>query len=250
MAPPELAESWDNVGLLVGDRQAFVTRVMTCLTVTGDTVAEAVDQKAGLLVTHHPLPFRPLNRLTADTPEGRYLLQLIGSGVAVYSAHTAFDSAREGINQRLAEGIGLQRVVPLVAQPDCDPALGAGRVGEIEDSIDTNALAARVRDFLGIDGVRAVGEPTRSLHRVAVACGSAGELLEAARLAECDAMVTGETSFHTCLAAEAHGVTMLLTGHFASERFAMESMAELLGDEFDDVHVWASQTEKDPLRWL
>ena len=111
LAPATLAEEWDNVGLLVGARQAPVERLMTCLTITEDTVAEAIDQEADLIVAHHPLPFKPLKRLTRDTPEGRYLLDLLSKNIAIYSAHTAFDSAASGINQRLAERSGLSQIL-------------------------------------------------------------------------------------------------------------------------------------------
>src|SRR5216683_240237 len=90
-APLSLAAEWDNVGLLLGDRSAPIQRVMTCLTVTPETAAEAVDENAQLIVTHHPILFRPIQRLTSATPEGRMLLALAKAGVAVYSPHTASD---------------------------------------------------------------------------------------------------------------------------------------------------------------
>src|SRR5262245_40657526 len=130
-APPRLAESWDNVGLLVGDRAAVVSKVMTCLTITPDSAAEAVDEGAQLIVTHHPLPFRPLKQLTTDTVEGKLLWSLIGAGISIYSPHTAFDSARAGINQRLADLLQLQGIAPLVPAPVTpdEDSLGAGRHG-------------------------------------------------------------------------------------------------------------------------
>src|SRR4051812_41482841 len=112
-APPELAGDWDNVGLLLGDRAAEVQRVMTCLTVTPETAAEAVEAGAGLIVAHHPILFRPIKRLTTATPEGRMLLALVRAGVAVYSPHTAFDNTRGGINDALARKLGLLDVAPL-----------------------------------------------------------------------------------------------------------------------------------------
>src|SRR5689334_23056183 len=98
-APARLAEEWDNVGLLVGDRKRPVRKVMTCLTITPASAAEAVAEGVDLIVTHHPLPFKPLKRLTADSLPGRLLLQLIGANIAVHSPHTAFDSAAAGINE-------------------------------------------------------------------------------------------------------------------------------------------------------
>src|SRR6476469_6879970 len=112
-APSVLAEYWDNVGLLVGDRSRNVSRIMTCLTITPVSAAEAIAEQADLIVTHHPLPFKALKRLTADSHEGQLLWDLIGARVSIYSPHTAFDSAREGINQRLAEGLGLTNIQAL-----------------------------------------------------------------------------------------------------------------------------------------
>ena len=100
-APPRLAEEWDNVGLLVGHRDLEVGRIMTCLTITPASVREAIDQSANLIVTHHPLPFRPLKRITNQTVAGSLLLALIESRIAIYSPHTSLDSAAEGINQQL-----------------------------------------------------------------------------------------------------------------------------------------------------
>jgi dinuclear metal center YbgI/SA1388 family protein len=244
-APTRLAEEWDNVGLLVGDRQREVRRLMTCLTITPDTAAEAIDERAELIVAHHPLPFRPLKRLTADRPTGRMLLDLIAARVAVYSPHTAFDSASQGINQRLAEGLGLGRIEPLVPGDD---GLGTGRVGRLSRGLTLGKLAERLKQFLGIDHLQMVGQPDRPVATVAVACGSAGELLDAARAAGSDALLIGETRFHTCLEAEADGIGLLLPGHFASERFAVECLAEVLAGQFPDLRVWASRRERDPLR--
>jgi dinuclear metal center YbgI/SA1388 family protein len=150
LAPPDAAADWDNVGLLLGDAAAEVRAVMTCLTVTPESAAEAVEAGTGLVVTHHPILFRPVQRLTAATPEGRTLLALARAGVAVYSPHTAFDNARGGINELLARRLGLADVAPLrrrdgprqcklvVFVPDADLgrvadalfAAGAGHIGQ------------------------------------------------------------------------------------------------------------------------
>ncbi|MCL4201822.1 MAG: Nif3-like dinuclear metal center hexameric protein [Pirellulaceae bacterium] len=249
-APLQMAEDWDNVGLLVGDPQQTVGRVMTCLTVTPASAAEAVAQSADLIVTHHPLPFRPLKRLTADQTPSRLLLQLIRAGIAVYSPHTAFDSAVEGINQQLATGLGLIDVAPLVVPDATMPERGAGRHGRLSEAMPLSGLVQRLKQFLSIDGLHLVGDSNRIVLRVAVACGAAGEFLGPAADAGCDVLVTGETTFHTCLEAEASEIALLLPGHFASERFAVETLAEWLAGEFPDLTVWASREEKDPLRWV
>ena len=224
-APRRLAEDWDNVGHLVGDRNRAVRRVMTCLTITPATATEAADDEADLIVAHHPLPFRPVRRLTADTPAGRMLLDLIAARIAVYSPHTAFDSAAQGINQRLAEGLGLEGIEPLV--PD-EQGLGSGRWGRMAQGITLAGLIGRAEAFLAIDRLQFVGDLEQPVRTVAVACGSAGELLESAHRVGCDAMLVGETRFHTCLEAEALGIALVMPGHFASERFAVECLADVL----------------------
>jgi dinuclear metal center YbgI/SA1388 family protein len=153
IAPPELAADWDNVGLLLGGAADAVQRVMTCLTVTPASVAEAVAAGAQLIVSHHPVLFRPTQRLTTATAEGRLLLPLLRKGIAVYSPHTAFDNAPGGINDVLAGKVGLTQVAPLRAAgspgqckivvfvPDADLqrvsdalfAAGAGRIGQYRD---------------------------------------------------------------------------------------------------------------------
>ncbi len=153
IAPPALAADWDNVGLLLGDPAITVQRVMTCLTVTPETAVEAVEAGAGLVVTHHPVLFRPTQRLTAESVEGRTLYFLLRNGTSIYSPHTAFDNAPGGINDVLARRLGLEQVAPLrpaeadrqckivVFVPDADLgrvsdalfAAGAGRIGQYRE---------------------------------------------------------------------------------------------------------------------
>jgi dinuclear metal center YbgI/SA1388 family protein len=247
-APPALAESWDNVGLLVGRSERPVTRVMTCLTVTPQSAAEAIGRQAELIVTHHPLPFRPLKRLTGESGEGRLLLDLIAAGIAVFSPHTAFDSAAEGINQRLAAGLQLDLIAPLIPSPD--GVGGAGRAGTLSRPISLRELVLRVKSLLGIEQAQAVGALDEPVWKVGVACGSAGEFVPAAKAAGCDCLVTGEVRFHTCLEAESLGMGLVLAGHFASERFAVEQLAGVLAQKFPALEVWASGDESDPLHWL
>jgi dinuclear metal center YbgI/SA1388 family protein len=246
LAPVRTAEDWDNVGLLVGRRDAEVARAMTCLTVTPASAAEAIAAGVQLIVTHHPLPFHGMKQINSDTVTGRLLLDLIAGGVAVYSAHTAFDSAGEGINQRLAAGLELCDIRPLRPQPD---GSGAGRFGRLDAPTTLATLAARLKRFLRIEHLHWVGRPEQPVATVAVACGAADEFLDLARRNYCDALLLGEARFHTCLEAEATGVGLLLPGHFASERFGLEHLAESLSRQFPALNVWPSREERDPLHW-
>lgn len=247
-APLSLAEDWDNVGLLAGDPTRSIERAMTCLSITPASAAEAIDGGAQLIVTHHPFPFRPLTRITTESTVGRVLLDLLAHRIAIYSPHTALDSARSGINQRLAAGLGLSGIQPLL--PASDPALpGSGRYGSIVPTTNLAALADQTKRLLQIDRVGIVGDVQLSIDRIGVACGSGGTFLAAAHRAGCQTLVTGETNFHTCLEAEALGMGLILAGHFATERFALDVLAADLAAAFPTLTVWPSRHESDPIRW-
>ncbi len=250
-APPVLSEDWDNVGLLVGERDRKIERVMTCLTITPDSAAEAIERQADVIVAHHPLPFQPLKRITSETTVGRLLLGLIRANIAIYSPHTAFDSAAAGINQGLAEGLGLLDIEPLEvsAAAITQPGVGSGRLGRLPQPTTLSEIAAQLKTFLKIKELQLVGDDEQLIERVALACGSAGGFLKQAIARDCQLFVTGETTFHTCLEADARGIALLLPGHYASERFGIERLSAFLAQQFPQLVVWPSESEGDPLRW-
>ena len=252
-APAVLAEDWDNVGLLMGDRQDSVSKVMTCLTVTNAVVEEAIAENVNMVVTHHPIPFKGVKRISTDSLTGSLLWKLASNGIAVYSPHTAFDSARGGINKQLADGLGLSDVKPLtpfeLSDAESSEGLGKGRRGDCQP-VKLGVLASTVAGFLQVTGLHVVGDPEMEVSRVGIGCGSAGEFIHSALRSGCQVLLTGEARFHTCLEAEALGIAMILPGHYASERFALETLATQLTEEFPDVFVWASRQESDPLTWM
>ncbi len=247
-APLRLAEDWDNVGLLLGDRERSVSRIMTCLTVTPESVAEAIDSQVDLIVTHHPLPFRAVQKITTDAASTRLILQLAQAGISIYSPHTAFDSTIEGINDQLAQSLNLNRIGPLKQSLDL-PGAGPGRYGETGPFADLQSICDRMKSVLQVEKVQASEQENRAIKRLALACGSGGSFLATAAFRGCDALLTGEATFHSILEARALGIALILVGHFASERFAMERLAERMAGEFSDCDVWASRHERSPLSW-
>ncbi|WP_169975123.1 Nif3-like dinuclear metal center hexameric protein [Tautonia rosea] len=350
-APLRLAEDWDNVGLLLGDPGASVQNVMTCLTVTPESAAEAIDKGANLIVSHHPVWFKPVQRLRSDRADG-FLWSLARAGISIYSPHTAFDNTKGGINDFLCETLGLVEVRPLkpgvehqatkvvVFTPESDreavllaafgagagrigeyvecsyttegfgtflglegtnptfgesgkremareqrievvcprsslaevlaairtahsyeePAIdvyptivrdeaeGVGRVGRLAEPMTLDAFAKRVRERLPATGLQYVGAPERRVERVAVACGGADDFLGDAARSGADVFLTGEARFHRALEAEAKGIGLIVAGHHATERPAVEMLASRIGKDFPNLTVWASANEHDPLR--
>ncbi len=249
-APTSVAEDWDNVGLLIGDRQQTVQGVMTCLTITPESVEEAIKNSASVIVSHHPMPFQAIRQITSDTTVGKMILDLAKNSIAVYSPHTAFDSASRGINQQIAQNLDLQQPRPINLVLETDDTIGSGRIGQLKSALPLAELVEQVKKLFGLQGMHFVGQPNMSCNTVAVACGSGGSFLNSAIAAGADTLITGETNFHTCLEAKARGVALILVGHFPSERFAVENLAEVLAAEFPDCRVWASTAESDPVNWL
>ena len=245
--PLGLAESWDNVGLLLGDAQAEARGIMTCLTLTSDVAEEAITKGANLIVTHHPILFKAVKRLTTETAEGRMLLSLIRAGVSVYSPHTAFDSAREGINQQLSVALGLSEIHPLRPKPLTTD--GSGRLGQLVSPIRLDELLSKLKSICPAVRHTYVGDPQLTCQKIAVACGAAGEFLTDAAALGCQVFITGETRFHTCLEARSLGIGLILVGHYASERPAVENLATMLLAQWPNLSVWASQTESDPIQF-
>ncbi len=238
--PLELAETWDNVGLLLGDFRRPLRNVLTCLTVTPDVVAEAIGDKVDLIVSHHPFPFHAVKRITTDTPGGRMLWELIGAQIAVYSPHTAHDNAETGINQQLAERLGLTRIEPLHET--------SGRIGFYDTPVSFGDLVEKTRVALHLKSVQFVDSGKAMVSSVAIGCGAAGEFLEQASKESADVLLVGETRFHTCLEAQALGISLILPGHYASERFAMERLAERISEQFPNIRCRVSTRERDPVQ--
>jgi len=260
-APLDQAERWDNVGLLLGDHEVNVQRIMTCLTLTSDVAREAIERDAQLIVSHHPIFFRPVQKLTSAIPEGKLVLALLRSGIAVYSPHTAFDSARLGINQMLASWLGLQEIEPIRSPlSPSDNSPGAGRWGKLNHPVMLREFLELVRARLKLPGRTAshgghevllqyVGELDRPVSTVGIGCGSAAEFLKDAARLGCDLFLTGEARFHDCLEARETGIALVLAGHYGTERPGVEHLADLLQTKFSMLTVWASQVEIDPLSW-
>ncbi len=250
-APLPLAEGWDNVGLLLGDRSREVSRLMTCLTLTEDVAAEAVSEQVEMVVCHHPILFRGVKRLTSESAEGRLVLQLARAGVLVYSPHTAFDSARDGVNAQIASSLNLRDVKPLrPATLEPDGSVGGGRYGTLEEPVPLGRLVATAQGLLRAPGAQVAGDLDRPVSRVAIACGSAAEFLPDAVRAGCDVLLTGEGRFHTCLEARDGSCALVFLGHYPTERPAVEQLARILGETFPDLTCWASRVERDPVLWV
>lgn len=223
IAPYELAEPWDNIGLLLGREQAKVTRVLTALDLTDGVVAEAKALGAELIVTHHPVMMDARKRLTDSDREGRLLLDLAENGIAHIAAHTNFDSAQGGVNDTLMLIMGAKNV----------RGEGCVRVGDLE-GMTFAVLCERAEKKLHAV-VRAYGAPDTKVEKLGCCSGAGGSLLEEACQLGADCFITGEIKHHIALEAMDRGVCVIEAGHFETENPACEVMRNALQNACDEL---------------
>lgn len=227
--PPQLAEPWDAVGLVCGDPADEVSTVAFALDCTQEVADKAVELGAQMLVVHHPLLLRGVTSVAADTPKGKVIHTLIRGGVALLAAHTNADKARPGVNDKLAELVGItpgRPIVPVEPYENLDEALGLGRVGELEQPVTLREFTQCVADALPETewGVRAAGDPERMVRKVAVSSGSGDSFLDQAAALGVDVYVTSDLRHHpvdehlrAAHLAEPEGPAVVDTAHWASE---------------------------------
>lgn len=221
--PLRLAEEWDTgIGLSCGDPGAAVRRVLLAVDIDPTVVRQAERAGVQLIVTHHPLLFRPVQSVAADTDKGGLLHTLIRSGIAHVAAHTNADRAVGGVNDALADALGLVDTAPLVpAVAALDPREGLGRVGALTAPMTLRAFAAHVAARLPETawGVRVGGDAQRTVRRVAVCGGSGGGELAAATASGADVYVTSDVTHHTAAEhlADPSRPALLDIAHWAGE---------------------------------
>jgi dinuclear metal center YbgI/SA1388 family protein len=250
---PALAESWDAVGLVCGDPDEPVGRVLFAVDPTTAVVDEVIATGADLLVTHHPLLLTPVHGVPGDDPKGRLVHRLIRAGAGLFVAHTNADRAPDsGVNDALAAVLGLTGTVPL--EPSAvDPRAGLGRVGELAEPLTLRAFAERVAAVLPATagGVRVAGDPEREVRRIAVCGGSGGSLFASAAAAGADVLLTSDLRHHPVSEAlEAGGPALCDVAHFASEWPWLPVAAEVLHRDLSGrVEVAVSRRRTDPWTW-
>jgi dinuclear metal center YbgI/SA1388 family protein len=261
---PSTAADWDQVGLVCGDPEAVVGKVLFAVDPTAAVVDEAIESGAGLLVTHHPLFLFARPTAAATTWRGRLVHRLVSGRCGLLVVHTNADVARPGVSDALAAALGLDATTTVPLRPDEESAFsvvtsvptrgrtGLGRVGELLEPTTVSGLAQRAAAALpvGAAGVRASGDPSRTVTRVAVVGGAGDSELDLVRSLGVDAYVTADLRHHpTADAMSAGGPALLDVGHWASEYPWLHEAARLLAAGLavpDSVEVNVSSIRTDP----
>ncbi|MBR0256592.1 MAG: Nif3-like dinuclear metal center hexameric protein [Synergistaceae bacterium] len=239
-APFELCEEWDNSGLLVGDNDSDVTRIGVCLDAVTCAVTEAHKRGCNVLVTHHPLIFRPLKRITASTEQGRTILEAARLNVSVIAAHTNWDKAYGGVNDTLAALLGLN---------DCESLGDFGLCGILGESMRTEDFAHHVRESWGLSrlDVYASAMPER-VSRVALCGGAGSEFWTAAKSMGADVYITADMKYHELSDAVNDGMTIALACHGEMERASIPELARKISACGIDTEIIGVNALSEPIR--
>lgn len=227
--PKEWAEPWDNPGLLVGERGAEVEKIAVALDASPRTVALAAERGCGLLVTHHPIIFRPVKSIVDDCHAGRTLLAAVKSGVALYAAHTNWDSSPEGVNFVLASELDLKNIEPLV--PSQSGAWGLGAVGDLPRAVHFSALGELLRERWNLPSLSLYGNPKRCVRRVALGGGACMDFWPDALALGVQCFITADVSYHPREEAAEAGLCIAACDHGEMERVSLPALAALVAEQ-------------------
>ena len=213
IAPTRLAEPWDNPGLQIGDSGQKIKKIFSSLDPTLDALMNASKTDAQVLFTHHPLIFKSVSHIEINTYPGDILALAARKNISVVTAHTNLDVAEGGINDILANLMGLENIQ--ILQPHRDvPGVGLGRVGDLPEATDLFSLAKTVKKRLGADRLRLVGQTADPVRRIAVVGGSGAGLASFAAKTGADVLITGDIGHHAALEAKTLGIALIDGGAF------------------------------------
>ncbi len=250
IAPPYMKEDWDNVGLLCGRKEKQVRKILVALDPFASVIEEAAALGADLIVTHHPLIFRePMMAVNEDTQTGRCLLALMEQGIAAINAHTNLDLAPGGINDVLAQTLGLENIQVVTPEGTDEEGRPYGllRSGEILEQ-PLEAFLSHVKASLGCEALRYV-EAAPTVRKVAVGGGSCSGAIYEAAAAGCDTFVTADVKYNGFWDAKALGLNLIDAGHFYTENPAMPVLAGKLQAAFPDIEVIFSEKHHDCMKF-
>ena len=249
LAPRAMKMDWDNVGLLCGSKSTPVTKVLVALDPFEHVCKEAAQWGAEVIVTHHPLIFRPLPSITDETTIGRGIRTLIKHDISAINAHTNLDQAPGGVNDVLAQTLGLEniRVIAPCGRTEAGNDWGLLRMGQVEKQ-PLAAFLAAVKEKLGCGGLRYVdgGKPVQ---KVAVGGGSCADGMLEALGAGCDTFVTADVKYNQFWDAHDLGLNLIDAGHFATENPVIVVLAERIRSAFPEITVEISKTHSDCMKF-
>lgn len=221
--PKNLAMQWDNPGILAGKPEQEISTILVTLDITSSVVKEAISAGAELIISHHPLLLGGVNNFYEDNFKNKMYSEIIRNNIAVISAHTNMDCAENGINQTLAELLGLKNIKVL------EDETGLGRIGEIEETT-ISEFSKKLKSLLGTPFLKLAGDAERKITKVAVGSGSCGDIYPVAIKKGAELFITADVKYHIALDAAEDGIAIIDAGHYPTERIVMDMFEKILKD--------------------
>ena len=250
LAPSYMKMDWDNVGLLCGDPDQEVTKILVALDPFEDTAREAAEIGAQLVLTHHPLIFRPCKTVTESDPVGRTIRYMVKHDISAINAHTNLDCAPGGVNDVLAAMVGLTDVQVIDPQGEDGEGRPWGllRMGTVKEQ-PLEEFLKTVKENLGCPGLR-YAEGGRPVHRVAVGGGACGsEMMDAIR-AGCDTFVTSDLKYNQFWDAQDRGLSIIDAGHFYTENPVCTMLKAAMEEKFPEITTVISKKHGDCMKFF
>lgn len=240
LSPSSYAAEWDNVGLLVGRKEKEVRSVYIALDATDEVISRAIECEADMLLTHHPMIFSPLKKVSADDFIGRRVLKLAKHDISYYAMHTNFDVM--GMADAAADVIELsKREVLDVTYEDEIGKEGFGRIGRLPEIMSLSELCDFIKDRFELDSVRVFGDLDTTCEIAAIAPGSGKSFLKKAIKDGADVIITGDIDHHEGIDAVAQGVAVIDAGHYGIEKLFIPYMEEFLMREVQGIRIYADE---------
>ncbi len=247
--PLSYAFEGDNVGLLIGDENTEVTKVLATCDVDMGVVREAIAKGANLIVSHHPLMFHKTNRLTESNPEQSAIRLMIANGISHYAAHTNLDTAPGGLNDLMALLLGMENTV--VAEPEGEDERGVhgyGRICTLKKSLTLKELMDRAVYVFGADGLRYTGSLDDKVTKLAVNTGGGADIIDICLAAGCDTLVTGDVKYNAYRDAREKGMNIVDIMHFDSEHIAKDLFKVWFAENIPGIEVIKSEANVNMIK--
>lgn len=225
LAPASCAASYDTVGLLIGRRDREVRRILLALDASSAAIERAICEKADLLLTHHPLFFHPVSRLTEEDFIGKRALSLAEHGIALYAAHTNLDAAKGGTIDFACQLLKLEAVEGIAESEEEAPVL---RIGKLPEAMSLRAVAGRVQEALQLSEVHFFGDPERPVQRAALCTGSGSSYIPLAIQHKADVLITGDLTYHRIDEALEKGFSLIDASHGETDFLSLLLLKEKL----------------------
>ncbi|MCL2234214.1 MAG: Nif3-like dinuclear metal center hexameric protein [Firmicutes bacterium] len=237
----------DNIGLIVGDENESITKVICCLDVTESVINEAIKENANLIISHHPVIYRPIRNITAQTPQGRKLQKAIKHGISIYSAHTNLDFCPDGINDYCMKVLGLVSTEVLCETKNNVPF---GRIGILEKEIKIDDFVSQVEKIFN-DKVKVVpSENSKTVKKIALLNGGGGGdtfLIDEAVKSGCDTLMTADVPHHNAIHALEMGLNLIEPAHYSMEHIFIPELVRILKEKTNNkIEIFQSKSEKKP----